>query len=140
MSTRADRFTATQKKPELFSDFLNSFVVNPFSNQIAKVTNENSISQSIRNLVLTNLGERLFQPLVGGNINRSLFEPLDSITADNLEFDIRNTIKNNETRANLLAVTVSPDEQNNQFIVNIVFSTINNPNAINLNVILKRVR
>ena len=79
-TSRADKFTQTQKKQVLFSDFLDNFDRVPFNNQLAKVTNENSVRQSITNLVLTNYGERLFQPNVGGNVNDSLFEFADAIT------------------------------------------------------------
>ena len=72
-TTRADKFTQTQKKQILFSDFLDNFDRVPFNNQLAKVTNENSVRQSITNLVLTNYGERLFQPNVGGAASKTMY-------------------------------------------------------------------
>jgi phage baseplate assembly protein W len=148
--TRADTLTSTTKKQEYFSDFLNSFAMSPIGNNLGKVTNEQSIKQSLKNLIYTNLGERLFQPTVGSNVMSSLFEP-NIFSADetinknfwpgaNIEFNIKNTIKFNEPRVDLLDVSVKPTDNDNELQVNIVFSLINNPEPISLNFIIKRVR
>ena len=137
IATRADKHTQIQNQ-DYFTDFLNDFSKHPLNNILAKVTNENSVKQSIRNLVLTNLGERLFQPTIGSDILKSLFEPNDIITAENIRFFVRNTISQNEPRALLLEVNVYPNE--NAFNVNIVFALINNTAPIQLNVLIKRVR
>jgi phage baseplate assembly protein W len=148
--TRADTLTETQKKQEYFSDFLNSFSISPIGNNLGKVTNEQSIKQSIKNLIFTNLGERLFQPTIGSNVLNSLFEPnvlssdesmsVNFFPGANIEFNIKNTIKFNEPRVTLLDVSVAPTNNDNTLQVNIVFSLINNPEPITLNFLLKRVR
>jgi phage baseplate assembly protein W len=140
MSTRADRFTQIAKKQETFSDFLNNFDKTPVTSTLAKIVNEESIKQSLRNLILTNMGERLFQPLVGSNVNRSLFEPADSITADSLIYYIKNCIRQNEPRVLLNDVFVFANSDGNSFLVTIVFSVINNTAPISLDLILRRVR
>jgi phage baseplate assembly protein W len=137
---RIDYQTPTAKQQEYFSDFLSSFDKSPLSSDIARITNENSIKQSIRNLVLTNLGERLFNPNIGGNVSRMLFEPYTGFTADDLKKDIINTIKQNETRANDISVNVINNEDQNRFTVNIFFFIINNPNQLSLELVLQRVR
>jgi phage baseplate assembly protein W len=140
MSTRADRYTQTSKKQEMFSDFLNNFDKNPITNSIAKITNEDSIKQSLRNLILTNIGERVFEPMVGSNVYRSLFEPSDAITADNIIYYIKNCVKQNEPRVVLNDVFVFPNPDGNSFLVTIVFSIINNTKQLSLDLILRRVR
>jgi phage baseplate assembly protein W len=150
--TRADTLSQTKKKTEYFSDFLDSFAVSPVGNQLARVTNEKSVNQSLRNLIKTNLGERLFQPTVGSNILASMFELNTPLIANSLEFYIRNTIENNEPRVNLLNVIVSTGSKetsilnrninlNENYInIDIIYNLINNPEQISLNIILKRVR
>jgi len=140
MSSRADRFTQVNKKQETFSDFLNNFDKNPVTSTLAKIVNEESIKQSLRNLILTNVGERLFQPLVGSNVSRSLFEPADAVTADSLIYYIKNCIKQNEPRVLLNDVFVFANSDGNSFLVTIVFSVINNTAPISLDLILRRVR
>ena len=138
-TARADKIT-NSFKPDYFSDFLNNFDSHPINNSLAKVTNENAVKQSIRNLILTNIGERLFQPTIGSNIFYSLFEPNDVITAENITFFAKSTISQNEPRALLLEVNVYPNPDRNAFIVNIIFSLINNNTPTQMSVILKRVR
>jgi len=128
------------KPVEYFSDFLNNMDVHPINKTLGKVINEESVKQSLKNLILTNIGERLFQPTIGSNVYKALFEPNDVITAENITYHITSTIKQNEKRVILLNVIVNPNPDNYSFDVNIIFSLINNPDTINLNLILRRVR
>lgn len=144
--TRAETLTGTTKKSEFFSDFLNSFAKSPVGNQLARVTNEKSVNQSLKNLILTNLGERMFQPNIGSNVYDTLFEPNYKESTGALELYIQNTIKNNEPRVNLLQVivrnsyTLGASLGENEIEINIFYNLINNPEPINLSFILKRVR
>jgi len=137
--TRADTLTSTIKKQEYFSDFLDSFAVSPVGGELGKVVNERSVSQSIKNLIMTSLGERLFQPTVGSNIYNSVFEFNDNLTNASIEFNIANTLKYNEPRCNLISVNVSStDDYSLQ--VTITYALINNPEPITINFMLQRVR
>lgn len=139
-TTRADYNTSTLKKEEYFSDFFNSFDTHPISHSLIKTTNENSVRQSVKNLILTNLGERLFQPYIGSDIYKTLFEPNDVITAQNISFFVKRTLSYNEPRINVIQVDVIPRPDSYSFNVNIIFSIINNPTQQSVNIILKRVR
>lgn len=165
--TRADTLTQTAKKQELFSDFLNSFSVSPFSGQLALSKNEKAVSQSIRNLILTNFGERLFNPNFGSDVYKTLFEPNFTEDLNLLEQRIRFSIENFEPRAILeevivrssektdfsmnpeyaaleqeaiLNAYVMPEDSSHAVEVTIMFRTINNITPITLTVLLKRVR
>lgn len=138
--SRADSFTQLSGKAEQFSDFLVNFNSHPMTGALGKITNEASVRRSIMNLISTNLGERPFQPNVGSDVNRALFEPLDQIAATSLQRAVTNTIKYNEPRANLLGVTVYPGVQPNTLVVNVIFSLINTSTPISLDVVLQRVR
>ena len=96
--------------------------------------------ESVKNLVLTSLGERPFQPFIGSNIYKSLFEPNDFILVDSIKFNIQNTLHNNEPRVSLVDVSVLPDADSHSISVNIVFIILNTQNVQTLNLILKRVR
>lgn len=138
--TRADTLTSTKKKQEYFSDFLNSFAMSPIGNTLGKVTNEQSVKQSLKNLIYTNLGERLFQPSLGSGVRGLLFDLNTPIVLASIEFNIKNTIKFNEPRVNLLKVSAASGYDQNSVQVDLLFSLINNPEPISLNFILKRVR
>lgn len=150
--SRANLITQTQKKRELFSDFLDSFAASPVGGNLAKVTNENAVRQSIKNLILTELGgidintgsrlagERLFQPLIGSDVKRSLFEPNNVLTETVIINTIENTIKYYEPRAEQVSVSILPTDDEHYLIINVVFSVINNPSPIDLTLNLRRVR
>lgn len=139
MASRADKFTQP-KREEQFSDFLNNFSRHPVSGALAKTTNEAAVRQSIKNLILTDQGERLFQPNVGSDVRRSLFEPLDRVILNEITEAISSTIKYNEPRAKLLDVLVTGNEDSNELNVTVLFSLINSNTPISLDVILRRVR
>ena len=139
--TRADTFTEVKKKTEFFSDFVNSFAKTPYGNQLGRVTNEKSVNQALKNLILTNVGERLFQPNIGSNIKASLFENNSIVTLSNLQFYIQNTIQNNEPRVNLIDVSLETNVNNeNEIIITLIYNLINNPETVNFSFLLKRVR
>ena len=52
-----------------FKDVSIGFMRNPFTDDISSVSNENSIKQAVKNLILTVPGEKPFQPLVGSRCN-----------------------------------------------------------------------
>jgi phage baseplate assembly protein W len=140
MSTRADNYTQTQKTPDLFSDFLVDLTPHPITKDVARVKNDIAIKRAVRNLVLTNVTERLFQPNIGGNVKRVLFEPNDIIAASELEYQITNVINNNEPRVNVLQVQSQSNPDGNDIAVNIVFAIINSQTIQTVDLILRRIR
>jgi len=139
--TRADAITGTKKQKDFFSDFVTSFAKTPYGNQLGRVENENAVNQSLRNLVKTNLGERLFQPLIGSDVYASLFELNNPESLDMLEMNIRNMITNSEPRVNLIETTAKTyDSDENYIEITLIYNLINNPEPINLTLLIKRVR
>ena len=138
--TRAETLTSSNKKTEFYSDIPNSFATTIFGNELTKLINERSITQSIKNLVYTNLGERLFQPTVGCDITSMLFEPNFRDYADQIELFIRSTIENYESRANVIQVLFPEPQDENSIEITLIYQVINNPEPITLNLVLKRVR
>lgn len=104
-----------------FRDISMSFKVNPLNDDLIGLKNETAIARSIRNLVLTAPGERFFNPNLGSQVSRSLFENMDEITASVIKDEIENTINNYEPRVDLKSVNVSPDYDNNEFNVTIEY-------------------
>lgn len=137
---RSDIYTQTYKQQERYSDFLLSFDKNPQTGNLAKVTNEESVKQSLRLLILTNLGERFYTPFTGSKVRASLFDPIDPMTADIIRTTISQCIQNNEPRVNLIEVVVADDADNNRYAVNIIFNLINIPEVLQLDLLLKRAR
>lgn len=136
--SRADRISPKQKAV-LYSDFLNNLEQNPVTGFLARVTNVEAVKQSIRNLVLTNVNERPYQPYIGSKIRTLLFDPIDSITEETLRLTIEETVRQ-EPRAQLSHIKIEGDPTFNGYLVTIVFSMINIPEQISLSIILRKVR
>jgi hypothetical protein len=138
--TRADRLTPRSKQIEYYSDFLINLDRNPISGELARVQNERSIIRAVKNLILTNIGERPFSN-IGSNIHSLLFEPMDEVTESLLKDAINTTVTQHEPRVQLLLVEVEANEDNNQYDVSITFSMVNTPSDVfSFSTVLKRVR
>ena len=132
--TTNDNFTRN------FCDLDLSFNIHPVLKDINIHKNEYAIINSVKNLILTNHYERPFQPELGSNIRRLLFENVDSVMAAQIEREIEETINNFEPRAEVSKVTAiaAPDE--NRYNIILEFFVINNPNPITINFFLERIR
>jgi len=137
----ADRYTAQRPKSEdLYSDFLVNVNAHPDNGQIVTNKNEDAVISSIKNLLFTNKYERLFQPEIGSNIQKFLFEPISPQTEVGIVNQIRETIENYEPRAKLIDVIASGYADENAYMVTITFYVTTIENVITINVPLYRVR
>ena len=123
-----------------FRDLDLNFTIHPIRKDINTHKNEYAIINSVKNLVLTNHYERPFQPEIGSNIRRLLFENVDAITAAQIEREITETVENFEPRVRVSKVTAAADPDNNGYKVTLEFFVINNANPITINFFLERIR
>ena len=107
-----------------FKDLSSSFQTNPLSNDLLGIKNETAIARSIRNLVLTQQGERPFNSILGSRVSGLLFENLDEITGSAIRDEIRTTINNFEPRVNLLEVKVLPNYDSYEYNVTIRYEIV----------------
>jgi hypothetical protein len=121
-------------KTPVFKDFDLNMKVHPVTGKLIIRKNSESVKQAIRNLVLTDKGERPFRPLFGSDIRSRLFDLYDPATESNITADVTLAIENYEERALLLGVGVAGDPDNNNLRVNITFRTISSeiPNTLTL--------
>lgn len=123
-----------------FSDFNNSFAIHPSKKDLALKSDVNAVVQSIKSLLLTDRGERLFQPDVGSNIRQMLFENYTPQTTILLKQFINETIESFEPRAEIIDVSVSPDDDNNTMNVRIMVRIVNATEPVTMDLILERIR
>lgn len=141
MSERSDRKANVRPSEVIYSDFTSTLRVHPNTGSIIRLTNEKSVSSALKNLILTNLGERLYQPNVGGNLKASLFEPIVSrFTANDLEDSIKRIIFNNDRRVERLKVDVDPDEERNGYRVVVEYGLRNQAETERFELVLVRTR
>lgn len=140
MARTQDRFTTSQPNNQQFSDFLPDLTPHPVTGELTRFINENAINRALKNLILTNRGERLFQPAVGSDIYRMLFEPMTGSTAELIRGMIERTITTYEPRVKVIQVVVDPKFDENAYNVQIQYIVINRQTPVTFNVTLTRVR
>lgn len=112
------------KKSRAFKDISLSFDPHPVTKDLPVLVNERAIARSVRNLVETIPTERFFNPLLGSDVRRSLFEFVDFGTASVIQDQIETTINNFELRVDNVKVEVEPRPDDNQFEVMVFFDII----------------
>lgn len=134
------KITPMSKKREIYSDFTKDLYLNPVSYDVSRKTNEEAVKESIKNLLLVNRGERLFQPNIGADIIKLLFENFTPATTKIIKEQVRETISLYEPRAELLDVSLifSPDQNAAQ--IQIAFNITTSEDPVTLNVIVERLR
>jgi phage baseplate assembly protein W len=123
-----------------FKDLDLNFNIHPIRKDISKSIGPMAVVNSIKNLILTNHYERPFQPDIGSNVRRLLFENLDNITATTIKDEIERTIVNYEPRATVKTINVTADYDNNGFKVYLEFFIVNQTAPIVINFLLERIR
>lgn len=125
---------------KIYADIFGNLDKHPITDDVAVRTNENAVKQAIRNLLLTDPGERLFQPQIGTKIRALLFENITPQTITILQQMIRDTLETFEPRANVIDVVATADIDRNAIDVTIVFNVINRQEPVSVDIVLDRVR
>ncbi len=107
-----------------FIDVSMTFKKNPLTNDLITIKDRNAIARSIKNIVFTVPGEKVFNENFGSKISELLFDNMDDLTAANIKDEITRSIENNEPRVRLRKVRTSPNFENNQFDVTIIYDII----------------
>lgn len=115
---------ALQRISRSFKDINFDFKRHPITNDVLILKNENAIKRSIRNLVQTIPTERFFNPLLGSQVRRSLFDFVDYGSASVIKREIETTISNFEERVENVVIEVYPEPDDNTFQVNVIFDII----------------
>ena len=123
-----------------YSDLDLNFRLHPNTSDIKPLTDLDAVKNSVTNLLLTNFGDRPFQPQVGSNITALLFEPADEFTAQSLKIEIKSSIERFEPRVNGVKVQVLNDEDRNRYAVTVGFNVLFSNNAEEINFYLERLR
>ena len=121
-----------------YVDFDMDFDKHPAHGDLAQVKKSTAISRSLKNIVMTNPGERLFQPDVEGGLGPLLFENFNDLTTSRIESKIRQAIAKFEPRADVQSVNVQPSPEQNAYLVNIVYVPDNDIQETTLEVYLER--
>ena len=138
---RDDALTSRiRARQSLYSDFDLSFIANPNNGDVTIKKDIQAIKQSVKNLVLTDLHERPFQPNLGSRVRGLLFELVDVWTALDIQDEITMTIENHEPRVELIDVQVTDESDKNRIKVVIFFNILSIGQQEQVDFYLERIK
>jgi phage baseplate assembly protein W len=130
----------TQNKE--YSDLDISLALSNTTKDVFKKFNAQSVKFAVRNLLLTNQGEKPFNPYYGANLYDYLFELSDQHTERSMIREIRNAIEVFEPRVDVssLEILVNMEPDNNSAEVTVIFKIINTGELVEFTTVLSRLR
>ena len=123
-----------------YKDLSFDFTANPQTGDVATVKDAVSVKRGIRNILLTEGFERLFQPEIGSGIKNILFEPMTPLTEQRLVDACKDAIEAWEKRADVINIAVISEEEYNRYRVAIKFNINNSLVTEEVDVFLNRER
>lgn len=124
----------------LYSDLDLSLNLHPVKKDISPVTDISAVRNAVKNLVLTNFGERPFQPKLGSNVTALLFEQADQFTAIMMKKEIYRLLEDHEPRINATRVEILDDADANAYRVSINFNIAQANTQTGVEFALQRLR
>lgn len=109
---------------------------------VYKKTSVASVTQALKNLLMTNRTEKPFSPYFGANLNSYLFEMLDQGSVNEMRNAIEQNIKTFEPRINADTLTIIPeaDLDGNTLTLTIIFNIVNSSKQVEFTTRLNRLR
>jgi phage baseplate assembly protein W len=123
-----------------YSDLDLNFMIHPIKKDLVLSIDDQAVIRSVRNLILTNHYERPFHPEIGSNVRKLLFEPISPLTANYIQREIEDTIRNYEPRVKLQQVVVQIQPDANYYSAIISFYINNRTEPTTINFVLQRLR
>ena len=124
----------------VYKDVDTLFDIHPVTRKLNVLTNNAAVARSVKNLVLTNKGERPYQPFLGCDVRNRLFELAEDFTEDEIVENITDVINEYEPRAELIDVVADVKPDQNSVNVSITFRVINQTGETTVNLLLEKVR
>lgn len=88
-------------------------------------TTQDQIRSNIINYILTDKGERIFNPNFGSNIRKSIFENITPDLLQTLEFNLNEDLSNYFLNVNFQEIKVTPNYDENIIGISIKYSIYN---------------
>lgn len=135
--------TYRQNRRLFHNGFDLEFLAHPSNGDLVEIRDELAIKQSIENLIMMNRFDKPFQPEIFTGIRDLLFEPFNDGTnyvKNQLERRITEIIKRYEPRVILDKVVVQEEVDTNSLVIDVFYTIIGLPWAINTNFIIERSR
>lgn len=113
-----------RKKDKNYIDISLSFEPNPITGDLSLLTDRRAIENSLKNLVLTMVGDVPFNRNMGSTVASMVFDVNDSATAKIVEDEVKRAIKFSEPRVELETVIVESKPDEYAFLATIKYKII----------------
>ena len=124
-----------------YKDIALSFDKDPFSKDILTKVDASAVKQALKVLVLTNPGEKPFDPNFGAGVSGLLFENLNMGTKILMEDRIKEQVSFYEPRVKLEKVTFDEDNiDSNEITITIQFYVVGTNVLLNLDISFERIK
>lgn len=123
-----------------YTDFDLNMTRHPLTGDVSSVDDITAVKRSVKHIILTNYGERPFNPKFGSNIRAQLFEQATAFSALTLRNSIQFALEKYEPRIDILDITVVDDHERNGYDVSLNFMIRHIHTDVQLSVKLTRVR
>tara|TARA_B100000073_G_C23677621_1_gene551218 strand:- start:201 stop:593 length:393 start_codon:yes stop_codon:yes gene_type:complete len=107
-----------------FKDLNVSFKPHPVTEDLMVVKDNADIKQSVKNLLLTRKGERLFNSDLGTGLFDLLFEPLDVGTATLIREQVGYVLRKYEPRVRLNEIIVDTNFEDNGYDISVAYNVL----------------
>lgn len=114
--------------------------LHPVYGDVRPIKDVEAIKGAIKNVLLTKRGERPFDPLFGCSLTDFLFEPVDAITTNLMEEEIRFALQQYEPRIQITDLDIQDDPDRNAYNITLSVVIINSQQEADLTLILERLR
>tara|TARA_Y100000385_G_C12934801_1_gene568405 strand:- start:289 stop:729 length:441 start_codon:yes stop_codon:yes gene_type:complete len=131
--------TIRSSRTKLYKDIDLSFIAKP-SGEIYKKQEAASVKQGVKNVLLTNLAEKPFNPKFGANLRSQLFDLADEDAEFDIERQILAAIETFEPRAKILNIRAIVQPDRNEVEVTVTFLVISTSEEVTFTTTLARLR
>ena len=126
---------------QTFKDLSVTFKKHPVTDDMIAVKDNAAIIQSISNLLLTKKGERPFQPDLGSDLQKTLFEPLDYASSGLVRSEVIRVLRTYEPRIRVDSVICKPEYMENGYQVELSYTIVGRDDApVTVEFFLERTR
>jgi len=131
---------ATIARQETYKDLDFTFKQNPNTNDVGIKKNNDSVKQSVLNILRTNHGERPFNYNFGANLRAYLFENMTNITAANISTSINVALRNWEPRIEVLNTNIQAKGEENSVNITVTGRVKSSNEIIDITTTIERLR
>ena len=131
---------ATIARQATYKDLDFTFKQNPNTNDVGIKKDNDSISQSVLNILRTNHGERPFNYEFGANLRAYLFENMTQITAAQMSTSINTALANWEPRIEVLNTNIQAKADDNEVFITVTGRVKSSNEIIDIATTIERLR